>query len=158
MKAMLGVTLVSMSLMCHAVVAKNLSEKALYRMTQKGSVQCLASAVQYEANTESTKGKKAVAAVIVNRSIEQGKHVCDIIRQPRQFSWYRKGKIGVNVHKDNVEAVKNLIALAANNRYNHLNHLSNYTYFYNHKQVKPVWAKKMKCEVIGNHTFCKERK
>ena len=158
MKAMLGVTLVSMSLMCQEVVAKNLSEKALYRMTQKGSVQCLASAVQYEANTESTKGKKAVAAVIVNRSIEQGKHVCDIIRQPRQFSWYRKGKIGVNVHKDNVEVVKKLIAVAVNNSYNNLNHLSHYTYFYNHKQVKPVWSKKMKCEVIGNHTFCKERK
>ena len=158
MKPMLGTTSLAMFLMLQPVMAKNLSEKALYRMTQKGSVQCLASAIQYEANTESIKGKKAVAAVIVNRSIEQGKHVCDIIRQPRQFSWYRRGKIGVNVHKDNVEAVKNLIALAANNRYNHLNHLSHYTYFYNHKQVKPVWSKNMECEVIGNHTFCKERK
>ena len=149
MKAMLGTSCIAISFLCQPAMAKNLSEQALYRMTQKGSVQCLASAVQYEANTESTKGKKAVAAVIVNRSIEQGKHVCDIIRQPRQFSWYRKGKIGVNVHKDNVEAVKNLIALAANNRYNHLNHLSHYTYFYNHKQVKPVWAKKMSAIVTG---------
>ena len=158
MKAMLGTSCIAISFLCQPAMAKNLSEQALYRMTQKGSVQCLASAVQYEANTESTKGKKAVAAVIVNRSIEQGKHVCDIIRQPKQFSWYRKGKIGVNVHKDNVEVVKKLIAVAVNNRYNHLNHLSHYTYFYNHKQVKPVWAKKMKCELLGNHTFCKERK
>lgn len=158
MKAMLGATSLAMFLMLQPVMAKNMSEKALYRMTQKGSVQCLASAIQYEANTESIKGKKAVAAVIVNRSIEQDKHVCDIIRQPKQFSWYRKGKIGVNVHQDNVEVVKKLIAVAVNNRYNHVNHLSQYTYFYNHRQVKPVWAKKMKCEVIGNHTFCKERK
>lgn len=158
MKAMLGATSLAMFLMLQPVMAKNMSEKALYRMTQKGSVQCLASAIQYEANTESIKGKKAVASVIVNRSIEQGKHVCDIIRQHKQFSWYRRGKIGVNVHQDNVEVVKKLIAVAVNNRYNHSNHLSQYTYFYNHKQVKPVWAKKMKCEVIGNHTFCKERK
>ena len=158
MKAMLGATSLAMFLMLQPVMAKNMSEKALYRMTQKGSVQCLASAIQYEANTERLKGKKAVAAVIVNRSIEQGKHVCDIIRQHKQFSWYRKGKIGVNVHQDNVEVVKKLIAVAVNNRYNRANHLSQYTYFYNHRQVKPVWAKNMKCEVIGNHTFCKERK
>ena len=62
------------------------ASEALYRMTQNGAVACLARAVYQEANTQGGRGREAVMAVIVNRAIEQQKHVCEIVKQPSQFS------------------------------------------------------------------------
>ena len=77
--------LVFLLINCQAAIAS----EALYRMTQKGSVACLARAVYQEANTQGERGREAVMAVIVNRAMQQRRHVCEVVRQPSQFSWVK---------------------------------------------------------------------
>ncbi|MFT3966906.1 MAG: cell wall hydrolase [Sphingobium sp.] len=58
-------------------------------------MQCLASAIFYEARSESLAGKLAVARVIINRS-ESGRFpssICGVVKQPSQFSFVRGGRI-----------------------------------------------------------------
>jgi spore germination cell wall hydrolase CwlJ-like protein len=134
-----------------------IASEALYRMTQKGSVACLARAVYQEANTQGERGREAVMAVIVNRAIEQQKHVCEIVKQPSQFSWV---KHGTNVAKltDSKESerfVLNVVAKTAQSGYNNFRGVE---YFYAHKQGKPTWANKMACSRVEDHTFCREKR
>ena len=133
------------------------ASEALYKMTQNGAVACLARAVYQEANTQGERGREAVMAVIVNRAIRQQKHVCEIVKQPSQFSWV---KHGTNVAKltDSKESerfVLNVIARDARTGYNSFHGAQ---YFYAHKQGKPTWANKMSCVRIEDHTFCGEKK
>ena len=145
--------IVVLLLNCQAAIAS----EAFYRLTQKGSVACLARAVYQEANTQGERGRAAVLAVIVNRAIKQQKHVCEIVKQPSQFSWVRNG---TNVAKltDSKEAEKfvlNVVAKTARVGYNSFHGVQ---YFYAHKQGKPVWANKMACSRIEDHTFCGEKR
>ena len=134
-----------------------IASEALYRMTQKGSVACLARAVYQEANTQGKRGKEAVIAVVVNRAIRQQKHVCEVVSQPSQFSW---AKNGTNVAKltDDKEAEKFVLKVVAKTARSGYNSFRGVEYFYAHKQVKPVWANKMYCVRIEDHTFCGENK
>ena len=133
------------------------ASEALYKMTQKGAVACLARAVYQEANTQGERGREAVLAVIVNRAVEQQKHVCWIVKQPSQFSWVRNG---TNVARltDSKEAEKfvlNVLAKTARAGYNSFHGVR---YFYAHKRGKPSWANKMSCSRIEDHTFCGEKR
>lgn len=134
-----------------------IASEALYRLTQKGSVACLARAVYQEANTQGGRGREAVMAVIVNRAIEQKKHVCDVVRQPSQFSWV---KHSTNVAKltDDKQAEKFVLKVVAKTVRVGYNSFSGVKYFFAHKQGKPVWANKMSCVRIEDHTFCREKK
>jgi spore germination cell wall hydrolase CwlJ-like protein len=134
-----------------------IASEAIYRMTQKGSVACLARAVYQEANTQVESGKEAVMAVIVNRAVEQQRHVCEVVRQPSQFSWV---KHGTNVAKltDSKEAEKFVLNVVAKTARVGYNSFRGAQYFYAHKQGTPVWANKMVCSRIEEHTFCVEKK
>lgn len=133
------------------------ASEALYRMTQKGSVACLARAVYQEANTQGERGREAVLAVIVNRAIKLQKHVCEVVRQPSQFSWVRNGTTVTKLteSKEAEKFVLNIVAKTARVGYNSFHGVE---YFYSHRQGKPVWANKMSCMRIEDHTFCKEKK
>ena len=133
------------------------ASEALYKMTQNGAVACLARAVYQEANTQGERGKEAVIAVIVNRAIKQQKHVCEVVRQPSQFSWV---KHSTNVAKltDSKQSEKFVLKVIANTARTGYNSFHGVRYFYAHKQGKPVWANKMSCSRIEDHTFCGEKK
>ena len=145
--------LVFLMINCYPAIAS----EALYRMTQKGSVACLARAVYQEANTQGARGREAVMAVIVNRAIKQQKHVCEIVRQPSQFSWVRQG---TNVAKltDSKEVERFVLKVVAKTARVGYNSFHGVKYFYAHKQGKPVWANKMSCVRIEDHTFCGEKR
>ena len=132
------------------------ASEAIYKMTQNGSAACLARAVYQEANTQGERGKEAVMAVIVNRAIDQKKHVCDVVRQPSQFSWV---KHGTNVAKltDDKGAEKFVLKVVAKTARDGYNSFRGVEYFYAHRQGKPVWANKMFCMRIEDHTFCGEK-
>ena len=134
-----------------------IASEALYRMTQKGSVACLARAVYQEASTQGKRGREAVLAVIVNRAIAQQKHVCEIIKQPSQFSWV---KHGTNVAKltESKEAEKFVLSVVAKTARTGYISFNGVQYFYAHKKGEPVWANKMICNRIEDHTFCLEKK
>ena len=133
------------------------ASEALYKMTQNGAVACLARAVYQEANTQGKRGREAVMAVIVNRAIRQQKHVCEVVRQPSQFSWVKRG---TNVSKltESKEAERFVLKVVAKTAQSGYNNFSGVEYFYAHKQVKPVWANRMSCVRIEAHTFCGEKK
>ena len=133
------------------------ASEALYRMTQNGAVTCLARAVYQEANTQGERGKEAVMAVIVNRAIKQHKHVCNVVKQPYQFSWVKRG---TNVSKitDSKESEKFVLSVVAKTARTGYNSCNGIQYFYAHKQVRPVWANNMYCMRIEDHTFCGEKK
>lgn len=133
------------------------ASEALYRMTQKGAVACLARAVYKEAWTQGERGREAVVAVIVNRAIKQQKHVCEIVRQPSQFSWVRNGTdvAKLTESKEAERFVLNVVAKTARVGYNSFGGVQ---YFYAHKQGKPVWAGMMSCNRIEEHTFCKDKR
>lgn len=145
--------LVFLLINCQAAIAS----EALYRMTQRGAVACLARAVYQEASTQRERGREAVLAVIVNRAIKQHRHVCEIIQQPSQFSWVRNG---TNVAKltDGKEVEKFVLRVLANTARSGYNSFRGVQYFYAHKQGKPAWANKMSCSRIEDHTFCGEKR
>ena len=134
-----------------------IASEALYRMTQKGSVACLARAVYQEANTQGGRGREAVLAVIVNRAIKLQKHVCEVVRQPSQFSWVKHGTNVAKLtgSKEAERFVLNVLAKTAQSGYNSFGGV---TYFYAHKQGKPTWANKMSCIRIEDHTFCGDKR
>ena len=133
------------------------ASEALYKMTQNGSAACLARAVYQEANTQGKRGKEAVIAVIVNRAIKLQKHVCEVVRQPSQFSWV-KHTTNVTKLTDDKEAEKFVLKMIAKTARTGYNSFSGVEYFYAHKQGKPAWASKMSCVRIEDHTFCGEKK
>ena len=133
------------------------ASEALYRMTQNGAASCLARAVYQEANTQGERGKEAVMAVIVNRAIKKQKHVCAIVKQPSQFSWVKNGTniAKLTESKESERFVLKVVVKTVRSGYNSFNGVE---YFYAHKQVKPVWATKMVCSRMEDHTFCGEKK
>ncbi len=145
--------LVVLLINCQATIAS----EALYRMTQKGSVACLARAVYQEANTQGGRGREAVMAVIVNRAVEQQRHVCEIIKQPSQFSWVKHDTNVAKLtgSKDAERFVLNVVAKTARTGYNSFRGVK---YFFAHRKGKPVWANKMVCSRIEDHTFCGEKR
>ncbi len=96
-------------------------------------------------------------AVIVNRAIEQQKHVCEIVKQPSQFSWVNHS---TNVAKltESKEAEKFVLNIVAKTVRVGYNSFSGVQYFFAHKQGMPVWANKMVCNRIEDHTFCGEKR
>jgi spore germination cell wall hydrolase CwlJ-like protein len=108
--------------------------------------QCMANVVYHEANSESVVGKRAVLDVVMNRARKYKKSVCDIIKQPSQFSWYGKKSMlpfdkKLKKMLAEVEAVGRVLIS------------EKYLFFY-HRSIKPKWAKKMDCFRMESHMFC----
>lgn len=111
--------------------------------------QCIASAIYYEANTESAVGQRAVMDVILNRAKLYKKSVCAIIKQPRQFSWYGKKPILPLNRK-----MKEL--LAKMDEVGRVLISEKYLYFFR-KDLRPKWARKMDCVRLESHLFCRHK-
>ena len=76
-------------------------------------VRCLAVAIHQESRGEPYRGRKAVADVIINRSLRSGENICKVIRKPFQFSFMNGRKTIPRVEKEFwKEAEKHLLLLA----------------------------------------------
>jgi N-acetylmuramoyl-L-alanine amidase len=53
------------------------------------SLHCLAETIYYEAGNQPTRGKLAVAYVVLNRTAKTHSTICSIVQQPGQFAWVR---------------------------------------------------------------------
>ncbi len=62
-----------------------------YAYTEK-DVHCLSSTIYKEARGEPLLGQLAVASVVLNRASMWGMNVCDVVFQPKQFSWLNNNK------------------------------------------------------------------
>lgn len=85
-----------------------------------------------------------------NRALKSGKSVCEVVAQPKQFSWYDKKNLLpvplTDAHVVNyIEAIEQPQAVSSKEHW-----------FYS--GARPKWAEKMACKRIGKLSFCKERK
>lgn len=128
-------------------------------------LQCLTATVFFEARAESPKGQKAVADVVLNRTKHPafGGTICDVVRQPYQFSWVKNDNRSRKLLNGDLTGFKaqdrasyweaHLIAgeaLAEN--YKPL--LPLHVVSFHNNTVTPNWSTKMnRYAKIGSHTF-----
>ena len=116
--------------------------------------QCLASAIYFESRGEPLKGQLAVAEVILNR-VKSGRFratICDVVKQPSQFSFVRRGVIPQP--KRETAAWGRAVAIA----HIALNDLHDVTgensLFFHATYVNPGWGRSSnRIARIGNHIF-----
>jgi hypothetical protein len=115
-------------------------------------MQCLASAVFYEARSESLAGKLAVARVIINRS-ESGRFprsLCGVVTQPGQFSFVHGGHIpsvATTAH-----AWNNSVAVARVAMADSWKSPAEGALFFHASRVSPGWGRQRMAQ-IDNHIF-----
>lgn len=115
-------------------------------------INCIATAVYFEARGSSTEGQAAVGQVIRNRvnSVGFPQTYCGVVYQKGQFSWTKHKNLKIKDHKSWEEAKK----IAAVTYYlgwpDSL--VGNSTYF--HSGKKPYWTKSVsKVTKIDGHKF-----
>jgi N-acetylmuramoyl-L-alanine amidase len=115
---------------------------------------CLATAVFFEARGESLNGQLAVARVVINRAAS-GKYPstwCATVKQPWQFSFVRKGQFPY-VDKNSAlwARAQSVAKIAAANI---IPSLSNDVLWYHADYVSPAWGPRLvRVEKIGAHIF-----
>ena len=106
---------------------------------------CLASVIFHEAQTEGLEGQRAVYDVVQNRMLVTRSSCYKVVTARGQFSWwpqksFKKYDTDMRILLTRVrEAPKMLV--------------KGEQYFFQ-KQLRPKWARKMKCKTVGNHKFC----
>jgi hypothetical protein len=113
---------------------------------------CLATAVFYEARSESLAGKLAVARVVINRA-RSGRFpssLCGVVTQPGQFSFVRGGRLPSVA--DNAPQWANSIAIANIALEDGWKSQAEGALFFHARYVSPRWGKPLLAQV-DNHLF-----
>lgn len=126
-------------------------------MSDSKDIQCLGNIVYFEARGESQRGQRLVALVVLNRATKRNKSVCDVMKEPKQFSWYAK-------HPDIVplSVMDKQLALAYDTytQYmlgQHEDHTKGATHF-SGKHVRNKWTRVYhKTLTEGKHSFYREK-
>ncbi len=119
-------------------------------MILESALLCLALNIYHEARGESVATQEAVASVTFNRAKQNQENVCNVVFEPKQFSWTnRLGNVDIKhpnklVHKliKNTESKewKTSIMVARKTLLKELPHYYNgATHFYNAKTDNPRW-------------------
>jgi hypothetical protein len=113
---------------------------------------CLATAIFYEARSESLAGKLAVARVVINRA-RSGRFpssLCGVVTQPGQFSFVRGGRLPSVA--DNAPQWANSIAIANIALEDGWKSQAEGALFFHARYVSPRWGKPLLAQV-DNHLF-----
>jgi spore germination cell wall hydrolase CwlJ-like protein len=114
---------------------------------------CLATAVYFEAKSESLKGQLGVAHVILNRT-HSGRFprtACGVVKQPGQFSFVRGGRlprIAAGGHQWRTAVAIADIALSGR-----APAPAPQALFFHARSVAPSWHGVTRVAMIGNHVF-----
>lgn len=137
--------------------SRPVSLASLVRATDVGQpldtqTHCLATAIFYEARSESLEGQLAVARVIVNRAASQrfANSLCNVIRQPGQFSFVRRGVIPAPKVKR--PAWKTAVAIALIAQDDAWESEAEGALFFHARRVSPGW-RRARIAMIDNHIF-----
>jgi spore germination cell wall hydrolase CwlJ-like protein len=126
------------------------------RVISDNEKDCLALNVYHEGRSESTLGQFMIMDVVNNRSKSKNypTNLCDVIKQPKQFSWYNNGwkparnKKVLHVIRKNVDEFYFMLSK---------NNISKGAMWYHTKNVKPRWRNSLKyVSTIENHIFYKK--
>jgi spore germination cell wall hydrolase CwlJ-like protein len=141
------------------------TEERVAKFVDPKQLACLAQNIYYEAGSESTEGKAAVARVVMNRiQYGFGNNPCKVIYQSHivrndydepvklcQFSWVCENKTKPN---ENSQRYRNSVQVAydvlAYDEYKDV--LPKSALFFHNKSVNPDWPYQ-KVDTIGNHVF-----
>jgi spore germination cell wall hydrolase CwlJ-like protein len=114
---------------------------------------CLVANVYHEARGEDVLGQAAVAHVTLNRvrSPAYPDTVCDVVRQPGQFSWIEDGR---SDRMTDLDAIGRAVDIAlAVLRGKIKDPTGGALHFYAHDRVKPYWSRQGHRLIVGEHTF-----
>jgi spore germination cell wall hydrolase CwlJ-like protein len=113
---------------------------------------CLRVAVFKESGNQSLEGIKATRQTIRNRARKRGKKICSVVKEPQQFSFYKRGSKlrDVKIPKKFLQRYAKASTMP--------NVVSRDHEFFHHTSVRPVWAARMKCRKIDDHYYCKLNK
>ena len=77
-----------------ALLFEHVRDRAHEPLSKRTEIHCLALHIYHEARGESLEGRLAVAAVTMNRVRDERfpDRVCEVVWQPRQFSWTHDGR------------------------------------------------------------------
>lgn len=109
---------------------------------------CLATAIYMEGRGESVVAQAAIRDVILNRARASNTSVCNVIRQKGQFSWCLT-KYPMKPYNAEMKAM-----LKKAEGVGRVLISENYLYFFR-KELKPKWARKLKCVVLEGHKYCR---
>lgn len=119
--------------------------------------ECLAVAVYFEAQGEPIEGQLAVAEVVLNRAAsgEYPKSICEVVRQPVQFSFVRDGRFpAIDRGSD---AWRKAVAIANIAADKLANTLSSDVLWYHADYVAPGWGRRLdRATQIGAHIFYRD--
>jgi spore germination cell wall hydrolase CwlJ-like protein len=122
-------------------------------------IACLATNIYFEARNQSYEGQKAVAFVTLNRvhSSQYPNNVCEVVWQPKQFSWTIDGKS--NKPKDIASfKIATALAIQVYNKYNQVNDPTKGALMFHANYVRPYWRQDYKIStIIGDHIFYVEK-
>jgi hypothetical protein len=115
---------------------------------------CLATAVYFEARGESVEGQLAVARVVINRAAS-GRYPpdwCSVVKQPAQFSFVRHGQFPyADTSSDAWRKAEAVAELAASNV---VPSVSTDVLWYHADYVAPSWRRNLQeVQQIGAHIF-----
>ncbi|HKR25589.1 MAG TPA: cell wall hydrolase [Allosphingosinicella sp.] len=122
--------------------------------TRGAEEECLANAVYFEARGESLEGQLAVAEVVLNRAAS-GRYpasLCEVVRQPWQFSFVRRG---VMPRADRgSDSWRKAVAVARIARSGARRLLARNVLWYHANYVAPSWGRRLaRSGQIGAHIF-----
>lgn len=113
---------------------------------------CLATAIYYEARSESLNGQLAVAHVVLQRA-KSGrfpKSLCGVVKQPGQFSFVRSGRMpAAPSHAGQWRTARAIADIAMDGSWN--NPVEGALFFHS-SRVQPGWARERMTR-IGGHIF-----
>lgn len=116
-------------------------------------MECLAGAIYFESKGEPLEGQLAVAEVVINRS-ESGRFpssLCGVVKQPRQFSFVRGGRIPSIPRSSS--AWRKAVAIARIARDELAESRGSQALFFHATYVSPSWRGLKRVGTIGNHVF-----
>jgi N-acetylmuramoyl-L-alanine amidase len=119
------------------------------------SLTCMAVAIYFEARGEPIDGQLMVAETIINRVADDRwpDNVCDVIAQPRQFSFYADGRS--NQPRD-LDAYTRAVLVAQEALMGE--HMNTGALYYHTPAVRPVWRRDLQpIGMMGGHVFYVDR-
>jgi N-acetylmuramoyl-L-alanine amidase len=111
--------------------------------------------VYHEGRGERALGQAAIAHVTLNRvrSPAYPDSVCDVVRQPGQFTWTEDGRSDRMTDLDAIRKAVDIALATARDRIK--DHTGGALHYYTHDRVRPYWLSGGYRLIVGEHPFVK---
>jgi spore germination cell wall hydrolase CwlJ-like protein len=121
--------------------------------TEDSEHECLANAIYFESKGEPLSGQLSVAEVVLNRATSGKfpKSICGVVKQPRQFSFVRGGRLPAVPRAS--AAWKKAVAVARIAQQDLADSPASRALFFHATRVRPGWRGLTRVATVGNHIF-----